>query len=754
MDRATPSRHREAEEQPAPAGRPTASFALPARPGAPSTGRLLRDLRHLEAMARRTGLAWKWTGDRAGLPYGELSEAASELGRRFRQLGMLEHHLFARRLAIDLLTCDPAADPVEVAGTLSALREELRALERHEEALEVSGRALALLRDAFSPRDTELWHALILALREHLKVLLDAGRSAEAGPFARELAELSADLAAAVPRHARRLALMLHELSAGEDERERLPERTLLAKGAVQAADAAVPFDPWLRTLTRSRYARLLAGGGHPLQAREVLTEALPSATPRCRPVLARELSRLAEALAAAGLPGEAAETVAATLPLHESLAEDDPQWAPAYVETLLRVSAHRLLTGRHRDARRLAERALAVAEPLPSKLPLALAHEHFSGLLARTGAEEDAERAARRALRCWRELAEADPERHREDLARAWQHLGNRLLALDRLEEAAAAVRRALDLLETGHPQRPGALNSLAVCLQRLGRHAAARDTARQAADALAQLGTDPHTRLRLAQVLANLSDHHAALREAQQAAAACVQATEILEELYERDPARYGPELLNVLPRTASRLAVIGDLEAAVRVATRDAEVLEALEGAQAGLDLGRTLITLGGYLNELQRYEEALPVLRRAEALCAQDPLSRAVALGRMSWSRYGLGDPVQAVRLIRRSIALLEPDEHGDGPHAAQLGLLLNDLSHHLRACRRPVEALGVAARATAIFERLPVHVPAHVRGLCIALREKARALSALGRHAQARALLERADELDATVPDSP
>ncbi|MDX3098041.1 hypothetical protein PV417_26445 [Streptomyces sp. ME19-03-3] len=302
---------------------------------------------------------------------------------------------------------------------------------------------------------------------------------------------------------------------------------------------------------------------------------------------LAVQLMTLHGRLADLTRVGDAATAVALALTPYRQLAAADPDWMPPYCHALGGYAELCVRIGAQEQALTVAEHHVSVASAHDRGSAVhARAQETLATCLASVGRAEEAEQASRVAVGLWTALADAsdDDPNVLGGLAHAWNTLANRLLGLDRPEEAAAAAARAAALSPADSIGRGSALYLVGVALARLNRHRQAVENFREAVavyDRHAPLA--PHQETQLSDVLHNLAVSHGRLRENAEAFACASRATAILHRQWQADPVAHHTHLLRALETLMHCGAQADEPTTAAEAARLRVIVLETHAGAE---------------------------------------------------------------------------------------------------------------------------------------------------------------------------
>ncbi|MFE2688286.1 tetratricopeptide repeat protein [Streptomyces mirabilis] len=540
--------------------------------------------------------------------------------------------------------------------------------------------------------------------------------------------ELTSDLLADAQEHAEAQALAVEALEAADRTTEPFLQLLALWLHSRRLLDNSTAIGAWEDT----RVVELLS-------AYSTLVENAPDPWLE---ELAVQLMHLSEHLVDVPRVADAAGAAALALTPYRRLVAADPGWTPAYCHALSVYTELCLRIGEADQALFVAEHYLAVASSYSETSAMhARAQETLSTCLARVGRQQEAEQAVRACVDLWATLAEADDGdlELRLGLARACNNFANRLLSLDRPEQAAAAATRATALWPADSVGRASALYFVGVSLARLNRHRQAAERFHQAIivyDDHAPLA--PHQETQLSDVLHNLVLSYARLDDHVEAFACARRASAILHRQWQADPTAHHAHLLRALQMLMECGSRSNDLPAAVEAARLRVTALEthpATDPAELALALG----DLGGLQLQLDAAEDAVDSFTRSANAVPDDPSMRGMIHCRRALALHRCGRTKDAILLVRHAVDLLAPIEAEiDHPYLLWLAQLHHDLAAYLFADARPMEALGAIGRATALRERLAqADADLHTAPLISDLELTATLLDVLDRPEQAR-----------------
>lgn len=186
------------------------------------------------------------------------------------------------------------------------------------------------------------------------------------------------------------------------------------------------------------------------------------------------------------------------------------------------------------------------------------------------------------------------------------------------------------------------------------------------------------------------------------------------------------------------------LGKIDEAITSTREVRAVQERVLGASHPA-VGKTLVLLGGLLNDRGRYREARGELERAvrilELALGRDHTEVATALNNLAGAISGDGDSEAARRIHERVLAIREK---AFGPDSEPVALALNNLGQMLIEVNRGAEAEPLLRRSVAIREQR--FGPDHAK-VASSLTNLAWALDTTGRCAQAVPLYDRAIAID-------
>nr|WTB35286.1 hypothetical protein OG781_42685 [Streptomyces sp. NBC_00830] len=692
------------------------------------------------------------------------ARALLDLGGCLGVLGRPEEAISARQQALAAYERCAAAslgfDP-NVAVTCSRLADMLLDQpDGAEDALSAADRAVDIFtaRADFAPhRDAvlpDLGYAHWLRTRaltrlDRLHDAVAAGRQAvtllrvaavSSAPHAWTLVtalELTSDLLADSQEHAEAHALAVEALEAADQTAEPSLQLLALWVHSRRLLDNSGAFGAWEDTPV-----------GELLSAYSTLVENAPD---QWLEELAVQLMSLCEHLADVTRVADAADAAALALTPYRRLVATDPGWTSAYCHALGVYAELRLRIGEEDQAIAVAEHYLAVASSYSETSAVhARALETLATCLARVGRLQEAEQAARACVDLWAALAEADDGDLdlRLGLARACNNLANRLLSLDRPEQAAVAATRATALWPADSVGRASALYFVGVSLARLERHRQAAERFNEAIavyDDHAPLA--PHQETQLSDVLHNSALSYARLGDHAEAFACAGRAAAILHRQWQADPIAHHAPLLRALQMLMECGSRSDDLPAAAEAARLRVTALETHPGTDP-TELALALGDLGGLQLQLDAAEDAVESFTRSANAVPDDPSMRAMIHCRRALALHHCGRTKDAILLVRHAVDLLAPIEaETDHPYLLWLAQLHHDLAAYLFADARPMEALGAIGRATTLRERLAqADADVHTTPLISDLQLTATLLDVLERPEQARQVRARIKDL--------
>ncbi|MGY1668950.1 tetratricopeptide repeat protein [Geodermatophilus sp. SYSU D00696] len=335
---------------------------------------------------------------------------------------------------------------------------------------------------------------------------------------------------------------------------------------------------------------------------------------------------------------------------------------------------------GRHRDALRLEQRALAITEAAlgPDHPATATRLDNLAGTLGTLGRHTDALPLQERALA----ITEAALGPGHPTTATRLNNLAGTLVDLGRHTDALPLQERALAITEAalgpGHPTTATRLDNLAYTLGVLGLHTSGLPLQERAlAITEAALGPDhPTTATRLnnlAGTLDALGRHTDALPLQERALA-------ITEAALGPDH----PETATRLNNLAGTLDALGRHTDALPLQERALAITEATLGPGHPTTATR-LGNLAGTLDALGRHTDALPLQERAlaitEATLGPGHPTTATRLGNLAGTLDALGRHTDALPLQERALAITEATL---GPGHPDTAIRLGNLAYTLGA----------------------------------------------------------------------
>jgi serine/threonine-protein kinase len=443
------------------------------------------------------------------------------------------------------------------------------------------------------------------------------------------------------------------------------------------------------------------AGGEDP-RASELLERGAARARDQlgAQPLLQAELLHvIGRSQRQVGRHDAAAESLETAIRLRsERLPADDPSIARARVD----LGFARFEQGNAEaavESMREGVRALSKALP-PGALERLRAEVDLADMLAAAGAPEEARRTIEALLeRSWPEGAEA-----RRLRLVAGRILAGAIAEMGDTERGAAEMAgvveglRALGDAEGARHDLALALNEYGVVLFNSGELEPAHVAYEEALALKRRVFGEVHTQV--SATLMNMAIALQNLGRADDALAAFRRSLEIDRRIYgERHP-----EVAAALGGVAFSLHRSGQLEEARTLYAESVDIWRAV--AEPGLQplLADTTSNYGALLVDLDEPAAAEPVLREAVARYAElpsaDPMRRAVAEARLGAALAGLGRAREAVTLLDRAMAELEPTFYG-WKRAGFVAFQLAAARAHL--------ALGDRERARAIVARVREHL---------------------------------------------
>ena len=245
--------------------------------------------------------------------------------------------------------------------------------------------------------------------------------------------------------------------------------------------------------------------------------------------------------------------------------------------------------------------------------------------------------------------------------------------------------------------------------------------------------------------------------------------------------------PDVLGVLAALAVNYNNAGEIKAAAEYYNQEISISESIYGPEHPIV---STLLMGYAINqaEQERYAVAEPLFRRVlamrEKIFGPENINTAYALDNLAAMFIDVGRFSEALPLLQRSEAIYE---HAEGPKHPDVAFALNEQSQALLKMNRPAEARAQAVRALGINEeargdehplvarsllrvaeadlaehKYPLAVAELERGIKIAdltwhdsyfrmqffLEDYAKALNGVGRREEAKAVLNRLDQLRA------
>ncbi|MFI1586196.1 tetratricopeptide repeat protein [Embleya sp. NPDC020630] len=413
------------------------------------------------------------------------------------------------------------------------------------------------------------------------------------------------------------------------------------------------------------------------------------------------------------GRPTDALATNAESLPVLRRLAEGgDAYYVPVLAEALGYLSA--ILSGQHRYEEALAATTEAIglrerhAGQRPDKYLPSLPYDlhNVASVNVLLGRYEDALAAAERAVAVGRRLTEANPSRHRTVLIRNLRQLARIHLRLNRPDDAIATAEEAVALSRRStNAALAASLRQLVDLLTELDRHADALPVCREV-EALLRQCAEPPRLAEPAPTLSALSGIQAALGRPDAALTAAQEAVQAARRL---DVSEHST-LANALINLGDRYAQLGRLPEALE---HTAEGVELLRAAGSRAELVPALARLADCHARLGHRDEApasaLEAVRLGEGLprfdLIRDGINLAYALHVLGNIHLGLGRPEDGVRPLLRAVELYEQLADADDRYRPGLAAALHNLANIQIATGAHDAAVASCQRGAAIYERL-------------------------------------------------
>lgn len=422
------------------------------------------------------------------------------------------------------------------------------------------------------------------------------------------------------------------------------------------------------------------------------------------------------------------ADRPADSLPLAQSLEHlltDKPQSARA-----LRVLAEEpATTWTARSAAKVAQ--ILSGEATDPSLRGALLN-NLSIRLGLLGRHDEALRRAEEALAIYEELAAADPAAHAASLGRILANIANIRVELQQYEQGEAPARHGVAILREVADLRPDefsldlamALNALSRILSALGERDEAMSTSIEQVEIFRSCDELPQADDVLADLagsLTNLSNEFAECGQPEEALAASEAAIEILVPLSRRRPDVYAQILGGSLGNHANRLAAVGRSDDALRASLAAVETLRPLSEARPEThapDLAGALLNLTNKLHATGRLKAALAVCQESVAIYRLLMLARpgtftpeaATANNSLAYCLLDNRAFDDAVVAARRAVQFCEQIKGNSPTVSEKLAMSLSTLSTCLGCLGEHDEATAIVSRSVAICRELAKEDP--------------------------------------------
>lgn len=425
-------------------------------------------------------------------------------------------------------------------------------------------------------------------------------------------------------------------------------------------------------------------------------------------------------------------------------------------------LANYRTNLGRHEDALKAAEeavaicRALASVQPEPFNFDLALALNTFATVLGRLGRFNEAIDAVHEATEINRNLARTGAQAFVSKLAASLNNLSTILYSLGRQEDALKAVEESILIrrkLVSAQPEvftsdLAGSLINLNNVLSSLGRQDDAMEAAQEAVElyrALAQIQPETFTPT-LALILINLGPTLSDLEQYEEALQVAEEAVTILRELVRSRREAFTPNLALSLSNISIIFSRLGRRENALDAAKEATSLYRALARALPeafATELARSLKNLANVLSLLGRREAALEAAEEAVELHRQLVGTRpevftpelAGLLNNLSNALSDLSRFEEALKAIEEAVSISrELARTRPAVFMQKLAASLYTLSNRLSDVGRREDALEAVTEAAALYRELAQAQPQAFRpDLALSLFGLGNRLSELGMH---------------------
>lgn len=614
---------------------------------------------------------------------------ASAPGLRAAALTELAHTLVAAGRAaeaeplLDEATalCAPD-DDLDGAWALRVLAEARIAQARYADAEACALRAHATHRRLLGDEHPRTAHALTTAANPalHLDRLDDAEQRLRAALAVRERV--------LAPLHPHR-AEALHNVAAVALARARLDEAEQLEREAVRVWEASLGDEHPTLAVALGNLAAIAGKRGRFADAEQLYRRGLGIREKHLgpeHPRVATSLNNLAAILDKRGNNAEAEQLFLRSLAIAEKV---HGPVHPDVARALNNLYGVMRRQRREEEAERYLLRAVAVWEQcLPDSRELAVSLGNLAVRQRARGETGDAESTLLRVLA----ITQRRVGRDHPDLSTALNNLADLYCAEGRLDDAQTLFLRAMRLREqAGYRPSPQTMANLGLIALRQERLDDALTWIVRGAEVVERdVGPDCDDLIPLLALRARVERR-------QGDPAAAVASLERVVALRER---RGGPdqaELATTLTLLGAAHRAAGDLDAAERAWRRGLAILDG--DGESSLRLAEVLILLGHRLVESDRAAEALPLLRRAVAICtaergAEDPLTTG-ALTWLGFAEIATGDSAAAEEHLRTAL-----DARGEGSGAT---LALTGLRRAYQDPERAEDLTEVLQRLLALRE---------------------------------------------------
>jgi tetratricopeptide (TPR) repeat protein len=499
-----------------------------------------------------------------------------------------------------------AVDDAEQAAILLALSQHESAVGLHSQALDSSGRAVAVYRRLVQIEPGDFQHDLLRALHSHAIALSNLKQTAAAVAVAEEVVALDRARDATTSNR-RSLASSLHHLSLYLSDVGRLDEALSPAQEAVDIlrelslGPSGEAFLPDLASSLDGLGTRLLelsrpADAEAPMQEALLLYRQLAEENPNSYlPDVSTSLSNLGTILTELGRYVESLRCTAESVDIDRRLAATNPgAFLPDLAVSLTNLAVDLDRAGRDMEAVTAARESLELrrnlgrTEPAAQLPGIANSLLNLSTVVSNAG-DRDAFLTARQAVDAFRGLAQDNPTLYLDGLARAVNALGHQLSRAGRLSEAIVASEEAVALWRARWERDPGvysdrlgySLYRLGLIYGRTGQHEAGAAVAQESVDRWRALvaAAGPLHREDLARALNGLAERMWDIGRGDEALDLAQESVDLFRMLADEDPTMDLEELSEALANVARYLAGHGANERAVAAAREAVQICRPL-------------------------------------------------------------------------------------------------------------------------------------------------------------------------------